>query len=205
MLEEISRDNKAVQALKQRPGIATITATAFIAEIVDIRRFSCDDSLACYSGLGRTERSSGETTRMVGSQLFNHRLKDTFMTAARNVVLYDPDSHLAGYYRNLVKAGMAPMEATKRCARALVRVIYRQLSVLIKEEDPAPQAQKKGEGDMASGSLRSDQSHTSDISPSSPIDKITENLKASTTPAAVATAARRAVRASRRKIVKQKP
>ena len=65
MLEELSRDNKAVQALKQRPGIATITATALIAEIVDIRRFAREDSLACYSGLGMTEHSSGQTTRMV--------------------------------------------------------------------------------------------------------------------------------------------
>jgi transposase len=204
VLEEISRDNKAVQALKQRPGIATITATAFIAEIVDIRRFAGEDSLACYSGLGRTERSSGQTARMVGSQLFNHRLKDTFMTAARNVVLYNPDSHLAGYYRNLVKAGMAPMEATKRCARALVRVIYRQLSALIKEEEPSlQQPEEKGEGDMASGSLRSDQGHTSDISPSSPAvinPKIAKPIGARTRPATVA---RTTVRGSRRKIAKQ--
>jgi len=141
---------------------------------------------------------------MVGSQLFNHRLKDTFMTAARNVVLYNPDSHLAGYYRNLVKAGMAPMEATKRCARALVRVIYRQLSAVIKEEDPAPQqAQKKGEGDMASGSLRSDQSHTSDMSPSSPIAnnaKVTKPAEPRTRPATVAN---KNVRGSRRRIAKQ--
>jgi transposase len=204
VLEEISGDNKAVQALKQRPGIATITATAFIAEIVDIRRFAGEDSLACYSGLGRTERSSGQTARMVSSQLFNHRLKDTFMTAARNVVLYNPDSHLAGYYRNLVKAGMAPMEATKRCARALVRVIYRQLSALIKDEEHVPQkAEEKGEGDMASGSLRSDQSHTSDISPSSPAvinPKITKPVGAGTRPAAVAG---KTVRNSRRRIAKQ--
>jgi hypothetical protein len=141
---------------------------------------------------------------MVGSQLFNHRLKDTFMTAARNVVLYNPDSHLAGYYRNLVKAGMAPMEATKRCARALVRVIYRQLSALIKDEEPAPQkAEEKGEGDMASGSLRSDQGHTSNISPSSPAvinPKITNPVGARTRPAAVAS---KTVRGSRRKIAKQ--
>jgi hypothetical protein len=206
MLEEVSRDNKAVQALEQRPGIATITATAFIAEIVDIRRFAREDSLACYSGLGRTERSSGQTTRMVGSQLFNHRLKDTFMTAARNVVLYNPDSHLAGYYRNLVKAGMAPMEATKRCARALVRVIYRQLSALIKEVEPAtPQADKKGEGDMANGSLRSDQSHTSDISPSSLIannPKVTKPVEPRTRPATVAN---KNVRGSRSRIAKQNP
>jgi len=207
MLDELSRDNKAVAALKQRRGIATITATAFVAEIVDIRRFPREDSLACYSGLGMAERSSGQSSRMVDSQLFNHRLKDTFMTAARNVVLYDPDSHLAGYYRNLVKAGMAPMEATKRCARALVRVIYRQLSALIEEESPEAtlqEAGEKGEGDMASGSLRSDQSHTSDMSPSSPIDKVTTNVQASTGPAAVATATTKAVRASRRKIAKQR-
>src|SRR4030042_7116546 len=106
-----------------------------IAEIVDIRRFPREASLACYSGLGMREHSTGETLRMVRSQLFNHRLKDTFMTAARNVVLYDPDSHLAGYHRNLVKAGMSSMEATKRAARALGRVIYRQLLTLIKEEN----------------------------------------------------------------------
>ena len=67
---------------------------------------------------------------MVPTELFNHRLKDTFMTAAWNVVHYNPDSHVAGYHRNLVKAGMSPLAATKRVARALVRVIYRKLSTL---------------------------------------------------------------------------
>jgi transposase len=202
MLEEVSRDKRAVQALKQRPGIATITATTFVAEIVDIRRFAREDSLACYSGLGMAERSSGQTARMVPSQLFNHRLKDAFMTAARNVVLYNPDSHLAGYHRNLVKAGMSPMEATKRCARALVRVIYRQLTALSKDDSAeAAMLQEKGEGDMASGLLRSDQSHTSDISPSSPLTskaRATENVKARTRAGAVATTARKTVRGTRR-------
>jgi transposase len=183
MLQHVSRDNEAVQALLEKPGIATITATTLVAEIIDIRRFAREDSLACYSGLGMSERSSGQTARMVSSQLFNHRLKDAFMTAARNVVLYNPDSHLAGYYRNLVKAGMSPMEATKRAARALVRVIYRQLSALIKKDGPEVtphQVEGKGKGDMASGSLRSDQSHTSNMPPSSPSIKkarTTKNVK----------------------------
>src|SRR4030042_6498112 len=169
-----------------------------IAEIVDIRRFPREASLACYSGLGMREHSTGETLRMVRSQLFNHRLKDTFMTAARNVVLYDPDSHLAGYHRNLVKAGMSSMEATKRAARALVRVIYRKLLTLIKEENTEATAQdaaEKGEGDMASGSLRSDQSHTSDISPSPPLTskaKATKNVKRRT--GTVAQASRNSLR-----------
>jgi hypothetical protein len=92
------------------------------------------------------------------------------MTAARNYVLYNPDSHLAGYYRNLVKAGMDPMEATKRVARALVRVIFRTLSSLVEKaegEQLSEQNRKEGESDMASGSLRSDRSHESNISLSS--------------------------------------
>lgn len=170
MLEELTRQNAAVQILKQIPGIATRTAATMIAEIIDIRRFPREDTLACYSGLGMTEHSTGDSFRMIPMQLFNHRLKDAFMTAARNFVLYNPQSHLAGYHRNLVKRRMSSMEATKRVARALVRVIYRMLCALPSQQTDTPQADqnKKGEGEMASGLIRSDQRHKSNISPSSP-------------------------------------
>jgi hypothetical protein len=169
MLEVLTADNAAVQVLKQMRGIATRTAATMIAEIIDIRRFAREDSLACYSGLGMKEHSTGNSLRMVPTQLFNHRLKDAFMTAARNFVLYNPDSHLAGYHRNLVKRGMSSMEATKRVARALVRVIYRELSAVVAQDTgrPAADPKKEGEGDMANGLTRSDQSHISNISPSS--------------------------------------
>jgi len=118
---------------------------------------------------GATPRRPSATCMMVPTRLFNHRLKDAFMTAARNVVFYDPDSHLAGYYRNPVKAGMQPLEAMKRVARALVRVIFRELSALneSKANDLEQQKLKEGEGDMASGVTRGDQSRKSNISPSS--------------------------------------
>jgi transposase len=170
MLDEITKECPEVQRLKEMRGIGTITATTMIAEIIDIRRFVREDNLASYSGFGRREHSTGESTRMVSTRSFNHRLKDIFMTAARNYVLYNPDSHLAGYYRNLVKAGMDPMEATKRVARALVRVIFRTLSSLVEKaegEQLSEQNRKAGESDMASGSLRSDRSHESNISLSS--------------------------------------
>jgi hypothetical protein len=104
------------------------------------------------------EYSTGDTTRMVSTRLFNHRLRDIFMTAARNYMLFNSDSRLAGYYRNLVKAGMNPVEATKRVARALVRVIFRILSSLddkAEEENPLEENLAAGESDMAGGSLRS--------------------------------------------------
>jgi hypothetical protein len=172
-----------------------------IAEIIDIRRFAREDSLACYSGLGMKEHSTGNSLRMVPTQLFNHRLKDAFMTAARNFVLYNPDSHLAGYHRNLVKRGMSSMEATKRVARALVRVIYRELSAVVAQDTgrPAGDQKKEGEGDMASGLTRSDPSHTSNISPSSLRTSKTRGTKA-----VKGLAAQTARAGSRRKTISKK-
>ena len=169
MLEELTQDSPEVQALKEKRGIGTITAATMVAEIIDIRRFSREDNLAGYIGLGMREYSTGDTTRMITSQLFNHRLKDAFMTAARNYVHFNPGSHLAGYYRNLVKAGMTPLEATKRVARALVRVIFRELYALQGTEANPQQLEeaKEGESDVASGVTRSEQSHSSNTSPSS--------------------------------------
>jgi hypothetical protein len=182
MLEALTAENMAVHALKQIPGIATLTASTLVAEIIDIRRFPREDSLACYSGLGMKEHSTGDNFRMVRTQLFNHRLKDAFMNAARNFVQYNPESHLAGYHRNLLKRGMSPTEATKRVARALVRVIHRQLSALVAQHTDMSTATHKeeGEGDMASGWIRSDRSHTSNMPPSSLTntkDRATKNVK----------------------------
>ncbi len=173
ILEKLTAENAAAQELRQMKGIATNTAAKMIAEIIDIRRFAREDSLACYSGLGMREHSTGQTTNMVSSEFFNHRLKDAFMTAAKNVVLYNPDSHIAGYHRNLVKAGMSRLEARKRVARALVRVIYRRLSALTAQTSEAQmekseEHQERGESGMASGLTRSGQSHLSDMQLSSP-------------------------------------
>jgi len=171
MLEKLTAENAAVQELRQMRGIATNTSAKMIAEIIDIRRFAREDSLACYTGLGMREHSTGQTTTMVPSELFNHRLKDAFMTAAKKVVQYNPDSHLAGYYRNLIKGGMSELGATKRVARALVRVIYRRLSALAAQtsEAHAPkneQHQEEEESGMASGLTRSGRSHMSNTPPS---------------------------------------
>jgi transposase len=173
MLEKLTAENAAVQELHQTKGIATNTAAKMIVEIIDIRRFAREDSLACYSGLGMREHSTGQTTNMVSSELFNRRLKDAFMTAAKNVVLYNPDSHIAGYHRNLVKAGMSRLEARKRVARALVRVIYRRLSALTAQTSEVQtkksgEHQERGESGMASGLTRSGQSHLSNMQLSSP-------------------------------------
>ena len=169
MMGEITVQNSAVKALEQIKGISVITSSTLMAEIIDIRRFANDDRLASYSGLGRSEYSTGDRSRMIPNPQFNHRLKDIFMTAAKNFVRYNPDSHLSGYFRNLVKKkGMKANEAYKRVARALVRVIFRMLRTLTEE---SLEERKWSESDMASGSdFRSDINHKSNISLSSPTE-----------------------------------
>jgi hypothetical protein len=91
------------------------------------------------------------------------------MCAAINVVRNDPNSHLAGYHRNLVKRGMEPTEANKRVARALVRVIYRQLMGLIQTDgqEPEPRSSQEGQSGVASGRGRGDKQHLSNTPPRS--------------------------------------
>jgi hypothetical protein len=86
----------------------------------------------------------------------------TDMTAARNYVLFNPDSHLAGYYRNLVKGGMKKTEAHKWAARALVKVFFRDLYSLVEPDDPDKVAnvKREKESDMTNGLSRSDKDHS---------------------------------------------
>jgi len=186
MLEDLIKDSHAARALLEIRGIATITASAMMAEIIDIRRFAREDSLACYCGLGLKEHSTGKTVQMIPTPFFNHRLKDAFMTAARNFVRYNPDSHLSGYYRNLVKKGMSTKEATKRVARALVRVIFKRLTSLIETETHEVQSQKceEGESDMANGNGRGEDAHPSNMSLSSLLDNTTRAKQVNETPLA---------------------
>ena len=169
MMGELTTENRAVKALEQIRGISVITSSTLMAEIIDIRRFANDDHLASYVGLGRSEHASGDRNKMIPNPQFNHRLKDVFISAAKNFVQNNPDSHLTGYFRNLVKKRkMKPNEAYKRVARALVRVIFRMLRSLV---EGSSQQRKGSESDMASGSdVRSDQCHESNISLSAPIE-----------------------------------
>ena len=113
---EVER-NAYTSRLMEYGGIGAITA----AQIVS------------YAGLGRREHKTGVGTTERNTFMFNHRLKNTFFTAARNYTLYNPDSHLTGYYRSLKARGMKQTELYKRVARALVRRFYRDLKAMAEQ------------------------------------------------------------------------
>lgn len=130
---EVER-NAFTRRLMEYRGIGAITAAQIVSEIADISRFPNDDHLASYAGLGRREHKTGVGTTERSTFMFNHRLKNTFFTAARNYTLYNPDSHLTGYYRSLKARGMKQTELYKRVARALVRRFYRDLKAVAAQE-----------------------------------------------------------------------
>ncbi len=68
--------------------------------------------------------------RLVHFRKFNHRLKNAYMTAAKSIVLHNPDLYIAGYFRNLRKKGLSIIEARKRVARALIRDFYKLLKAI---------------------------------------------------------------------------
>ena len=178
MIGKVTKDNIAVKILEQYKGIGILTASTLIAEIIDIRRFVKDDNLASYAGLGKTEYKTGSNEKEIPNIFFNPRLKNVFMTAAGNYVIFNPDLHLAGYYRNLVKGGMKKTDARKRVARALVRVFFKDLYSLVEFDNldiiEAKEIGKKS--DMANGLSRSDIDH-SNISLKSLIENDTQEVE----------------------------
>jgi len=168
MIGKLTDDNTAVQKVSEHNGIGVLTSATLIAEIIDIRRFAKNDNLASYAGLARREYKTGDSDREIANHFFNPRLKHAFMTAAKNFVIFNPDSHLSGYYNNLIKGGMKRTDARKRVARALVRVFFRDLcSIATVDVLDIIDIEKEGdEHDMANGKSRSDKDHSNISHPS---------------------------------------
>ena len=158
-LEIEVKQNPFTTRLMVYRGIGPITASQIFAEIADINRFPNNHHLASYAGFGRREYKTGTNNRERPSFLYNHRLKNAFYTAAKNYTLFNPDSHLTGYYRMLRDKGMKNTEAYKRIGRALIRRFFRDLmSVKIIEEEKT-----RCEGNLKNyqdGQINPEQPHT---------------------------------------------
>jgi hypothetical protein len=155
-LKKKEEDNEAIQNLTEIKGIGITTSATIVAEIIDIRRFIKDDNLASYSGLGRKTNNTGDSKNEMKMCFFNRRLKNAFITAAKNFVRFNPDHHLTGYYTYLInvsKRNMKKTEAYKRVARSLVRIIFKRLNGLLEIMEPLVELKGK-EGGMANGKTR---------------------------------------------------
>jgi transposase len=167
-IQLLTAENPAVRRLCTHRGMGVLTAALIVAEIIDIRRFPSNNHLASYAGLARHERKTGRSATELATAAFNHRLKYALYSAARNMTVNDPSSHLSAYYRYLVGTGMPTTEAHKRVARALVRTIYRELKAPVETKAAAPATEPtEKEGDVAADSRRPALSAPSNTPPSS--------------------------------------
>lgn len=137
-MHKLSSENESIRCLCGHRGVAVLTAATMMAEIVDIRRFPTNNHLASYAGLARHEHKTGKSGTEIATAIHNHRLKNAFFVAAKNITLHNPDSHLTAYYRSLLKRGMSITEAYKRVGRALVRRIYRELKAVSEQHPHMP-------------------------------------------------------------------
>jgi transposase len=63
-LEGVARREPVVQALREVPGVGTLTATALFATVTDVHAFRNGRQLACWLGLTPREFSSGSRRRL---------------------------------------------------------------------------------------------------------------------------------------------
>lgn len=153
-IERYAAGHPVVSALNSIKGVGIVYAAMVVAEVIDIRRFGNNHRLASYAGLAPHLFSTGDGKREYVSKTCNPRLKNAFMTMAKNIAFHDQFCGLARYYKSLVKKGMKPMEAKKRAARALLRRVYRLWMKVIKDSLDTAQkentsAEENKKGDMA--------------------------------------------------------
>jgi transposase len=125
-IKTIVRGNEVVQRLCTVPGVGPITATAFVATIDTIDRFSGAHQVESYLGLVPSERSSGEQQRKGRiTKAGNSRLRYLLVEAAWSVLLSRKESTeelRAWAQRIAMRRGMKT--AIVALARKLAGILY---------------------------------------------------------------------------------
>ena len=104
-------------------GIKTKTAVPFLAEVGDIKNYSCYKKLIAFAGLDPSVRQSG---KFVGqskiSKRGNRHLRRVLYLMASSVV--KSNSFFRQYFISKKKKGMSPQKALFAVAHKLVRIIF---------------------------------------------------------------------------------
>jgi transposase len=120
MLEEL----EIVMSIK---GISTKTAIPFLAEVGDIKNYSCYKKLIAFAGLDPSVRQSG---KFVGqskiSKRGNRHLRRVLYLMAYRVV--EDNSFFKEYFIRKKKEGIAPQKALFSIVHKLIRIIFAMLT-----------------------------------------------------------------------------
>ena len=120
----IGQDTNLVTLLRTIPGVGPFTATALIAEIQDINKFSTGKSLVGFCGLDPKVRQSGNglhhNTKI--TKRGSPYLRRVLYFSAGIASMHDKD--LKGYYEKKRKEGRKHKEAVIATARKLLYRVF---------------------------------------------------------------------------------
>ena len=130
VIEKIAVDDPSVRLAMTMPGMAHFNATAFVAEVGDIRRFNHMDKVANFAGLTPKIHQSGEKTKLGHiTKQGNTNLRWVMIQAANVAVQHDKT--LGKMYKRLAhKKGH--QKAVVAVARRMTTLLYVMLKNNIK-------------------------------------------------------------------------
>jgi transposase len=111
--------------LKSMPGVDTVLAATFIANIGDINRFKNSNKLANIAGIAPNSHSSGETKRHYANKLGNRELNTAFYNLALSQIRNTVNPIMHEYYQQKIKEGRKKKQAMVYVARRLVNIVFR--------------------------------------------------------------------------------
>lgn len=121
-IERIAVDDPAIRLVMTMPGMSYYTATTFVGEVGDIRRFRSMDHVASFAGLVPKVHQSGERTKLGHiTKQGNGNLRHIMMQAANVAVQHDKT--LGKMYKRLA-AKKGHQKAIVAVARRMVTLLY---------------------------------------------------------------------------------
>ena len=108
-------------------GINVKTAAPFLAEVGDLRKFSCYKKLIAFAGIDPSARQSGKDIGLRKiSKRGNRHLRRVIYIMASPVV--EHNTSFRAYSERRKKEGMSPQKAIFATAHKLIRVIFAMLT-----------------------------------------------------------------------------
>ncbi|MFJ8266896.1 IS110 family transposase [Peribacillus asahii] len=124
--------------IRTMPGIDTILAATFIANIGDIHRFTSSKQLAKLAGVAPYEHSSGQSKRNYSNKLGNRTLHSAFYTLALIHVQKKYNPIMYNYYQSKQHSGKKKKQALTYVMRRLVNIVFRMMRDKTAYKPPAP-------------------------------------------------------------------
>lgn len=125
---QVGQTSSAVISLYENiHGCGLLTASAMMAEIVTIRRFSSKAKLAKYAGIAPMLKSSGSHHRLHTNPFGNRLLNKSLHTVALSQIAIRGDDRGKVYYQKKLQEGKTKLWALRCLKRQLINLVFQTL------------------------------------------------------------------------------